>query len=80
MGPELRALVEVMAPGGVHRYLSTYCLHARLTDDPGKSERLDAACAATEIVRSGSCVPRDPAQCKCCEAPCVCPCHEAVST
>ena len=80
MDPDLRALVEAMAPGGQHRYLSTYCLHALLAKTKFRADELHAECASTQIIRSGSCVPREPAQCKVGQEPCVCPCHEEVST
>ena len=69
---------------GEHRYWSTHCRH-------GNHE----ACSATEIMgplRVGARgsdgrypvtetrVPREPAQCKTCAAPCICDCHATAST
>lgn len=54
------AMVDVVAADGTHRYWSTHCRH-------GNHE----ACAAVELAPG---VPRRPAQCKTCGAPCQCPC------
>jgi hypothetical protein len=56
------AKVDVILPDGTHRYWSTHCRHGR-----------HDACSATELAPG---MPRKPAQCKTCQAPCVCPCHE----
>lgn len=55
-------MVDVVHPDGTHEYWSTHCRH-------GNHE----ACSATELAAG---VPRRPAQCKTCGAPCRCPvCH-----
>lgn len=53
--------VDLILPDGTHIYWSTHCRH-------GNCE----ACSATELAPG---VPRRPAQCKTCAAPCVCGCH-----
>lgn len=55
--------VDVMT-SDAHWYWSTYCRHHRHDE-----------CAATVIQRDGGTVPRRPAQCKTCGAPCACDCH-----
>lgn len=63
------ARIDVVLPDGTHRYWSTHCRHAGLPfDDPGHD-----ACRATELAPG---VPRQPAQCKGCGSPCICPCHQ----
>jgi hypothetical protein len=57
--------VDVVHPDGSHDYYSTHCRHDRHRD-----------CSATEIRRGDGVVPKAPAQCKTCAAPCVCPCHQ----
>lgn len=54
--------VDVVFTDGTHRYWSTHCRHDH-----------HDTCNATELAPG---VPRRPAQCKTCAAPCVCPCHE----
>ena len=51
---------------GCHDYWSTHCRHDN-----------HEACAATELAPG---VPRKPAQCKTCAAPCFCSCHGSVET
>ncbi len=58
---ETSAQIDVVTSDGHHAYWSTHCRHDR--HDP---------CKATEIAPG---VPRRPAQCKTCSAPCLCPCH-----
>ena len=53
---------DVVFVDGSHRYWSTHCRH----DNHG-------ACSATELAPG---VPREPAQCKTCAAPCLCHCHK----
>lgn len=53
---------DVIFADGKHRYWSTHCRHGR-----------HDACAATELAPG---VPRRPAQCKTCTAPCLCHCHK----
>ncbi len=65
---ELGLKLDIIFPGGTHRYYSTHCRH-------GDHE----ACSATAIegrqfgeqVR----IARRPASCKTCSAPCICDCH-----
>jgi hypothetical protein len=66
------AKVDALMADGTHRYWSTHCRH----DD-------HEACSATVLIgpepystrgRRMS-IERQPAQCKHCAAPCVCPCH-----
>jgi hypothetical protein len=59
----LDAKVDVVFADGAHRYWSTHCRHDRHAD-----------CSAIELAPG---VPRRPAQCKTCAAPCLCPCHSA---
>lgn len=54
--------IDVIADSGEHSYWSTHCRHGN-----------HAACSATELAPG---VPRQPAQCKTCAAPCGCECHE----
>lgn len=69
--------IDAILPDGTHRYWSTHCRHDN-----------HEACSADKM--SGPSVydrgrhvtvERRPAQCKTpeCQAPCVCPCHAAVS-
>lgn len=53
--------IDVVYTDGTHWYWSTHCRHGR-----------HDACNATELAPG---VPRRPAQCKTCAAPCVCDCH-----
>ncbi len=57
-------MVDIVLPDGTHIYWSTHCRHGRHDD-----------CAAEEIAPG---VPRRPAQCKTCAAPCVCPCDHGL--
>lgn len=58
-----------VAPMPEHEYLSTACLH-------GEHDY----CAATQAEDAeGWLFSRRPAQCKFCQAPCVCPCHAGAS-
>lgn len=59
---------DVVYPDGGHWYWSTHCRHAT-DEDPGGHD----ACKATELAPG---VPRRPAQCKTCGAPCRCYCHK----
>lgn len=59
------ARADVLLADGTHRYWSTHCRHARTAEE-------HAACSATELAPG---VPRKPAQCKTCAAPCICSCH-----
>jgi hypothetical protein len=56
--------------GGIHIYWSTHCRHGN-----------HDACSATVIegrqVGERVRLPRKPAQCKTCAAPCICPCHKS---
>jgi hypothetical protein len=52
--------MDVITADG-HVYWSTHCRHYRHDD-----------CRATELAPG---VPRRPAQCKTCAAPCICTCH-----
>lgn len=59
--------VDVLLPDGTHLYWSTHCRHGN-----------HAACSATELAPG---LPRQPAQCKTCGAPCRCPhCHHEQET
>lgn len=55
------AKADVLLPDGRHLYWSTHCRHGE-----------HKACIATEHAPG---VPRRPAQCKVCGAPCDCDCH-----
>lgn len=48
--------------GESHAYWSTHCRHGNCD-----------ACAATELAPG---IPRRPAECKTCGAPCLCDCHQ----
>jgi len=52
---------DIVYADGTHYYWSTHCRHDN-----------HEACDATELAPG---VPRKPAQCKGCQAPCVCTCH-----
>ncbi len=54
-------LADLVYPDGHHAYWSTHCRHER-----------HGTCSATELAPG---VPRRPAQCKTCSAPCTCRCH-----
>lgn len=64
-------MVDELFPDGEHRYWSTHCRHGH-----------HGLCSAKRIVgakEDGSgqaAIAREPAQCKTCAAPCVCPCHQ----
>ena len=66
--------IDAVLADGTHRYWSTHCRHGNHDD-----------CSATMLVgprpRSARghrvLIPRQPAQCKTCAAPCICPCHGA---
>lgn len=60
------AKLDVILPDGTHRYWSTHCRHGN-----------HDACSATELAPG---VPRRPAQCKGCGAPCQCPAPECSHT
>lgn len=64
------AMWDVLYDNGEHNYWSTHCRHAIADDTPERHQ----ACRATELAPG---VPRRPAQCKTCGAPCRCPCHTA---
>jgi hypothetical protein len=73
-----QVLIDVMeiAPDGTHTYWSTHCRHGR-----------HDLCSATEIhgeiagTGMSTALVRNPATCKTCLAPCICPCgHEKGST
>jgi hypothetical protein len=79
-----RVMVDVVedAPDGLtHTYWSTHCRH-------GNHEACSAPVLYGEtsyrtldgnmMVRHGSSVERQPAQCKTCASPCICPCHTPV--
>lgn len=55
------AKADTITAAGDHQYWSTHCRHDRHQD-----------CAADELAPG---VPRRPAQCKTCAAPCTCRCH-----
>lgn len=63
--------VDVILPDGTHRYWSTWCRHDRHRD-----------CASTVLVSKNpygpgdAAIERTPAQCKHCQAPCLCSCHK----
>ena len=59
----LDAKADVVFIGGTHRYWSTHCRHGHCD-----------ACSATELAPG---VPRRPARCKHCQAPCICICHRS---
>lgn len=66
--------IDAILPDGTHHYWSTHCRH-----DPGDGSG-HRACSATVIegrqVGERVRLPRKPAQCKTCAAPCQCPCHK----
>lgn len=62
----MSVMVDLVRDDGEHTYWSTHCRH-------GQHE----ACSADEIAPG---VPRRPAQCKTCAAPCVCTCHQQNET
>lgn len=73
--------IDAILPDGTHQYWSTHCRHDNHED-----------CSATEIrgplhvgprdphtrryAVSETSIPREPAQCKTCGAPCACDCHD----
>jgi hypothetical protein len=74
--------IDVIMFDGTHRYWSTHCRHTKDADDAGHK-----ACSADKMGgvavygrRRHATIERKPAQCKSCAAPCVCPCHTAVSS
>lgn len=54
--------MDIVVVDGLHQYWSTHCRHDQ-----------HEGCRATELAPG---VPRRPAQCKICAAPCVCECHQ----
>jgi hypothetical protein len=67
----IEAKVDALLPDGTHRYWSTHCRHDN-----------HDACSATEMLGLDVLddgfrprIARQPAQCKTCGAPCICPCH-----
>lgn len=65
------AKIDAILPDGTHQYWSTHCRHDN-----------HEACSATEITgersagnRGVTSIARQPAQCKTCANPCICPCH-----
>jgi hypothetical protein len=54
--------LDVVMADGQHLYWSTHCRHER-----------HEKCNATELAPG---VPRVPAECKTCSAPCICKCHD----
>lgn len=58
----VKIMADVIGPNDEHWYWSTHCRHGRHVD-----------CTATELAPG---VPRRPAQCKTCAAPCQCYCHQ----
>lgn len=64
--------------GSVHRYWSTWCRHG-LHGPCGQSRHIKSWTedgTPSELYDT----PREPARCKTCSAPCVCPCHKEVSS
>jgi len=55
-------MIDIISDDGTHIYWSTWCRHKK-----------HDKCKATELAPG---VPRKPAQCKECKAPCVCDCHK----
>jgi hypothetical protein len=70
--------IDVILPDGTHRYWSTWCRHG-LHGPCGESRHIKtwASDGTPEELYD---TPREPAQCKTCSAPCICPCHEKGST
>jgi hypothetical protein len=77
----LGAKVDVVLPDGTHRYWSTHCRHDTPESHEACSAKQLTGRAAVRVSERGTWaprtvgIPRKPAQCKTCEAPCVCPCH-----
>jgi hypothetical protein len=69
VGLAVGVLTDITSKDGTHSYFSTHCRH-----------RNHEACSATAVEgrQLGERVrlPRRPAQCKTCAAPCICPCHK----
>lgn len=61
VSPMYLAKADVVFHDGSHQYWSTHCRHDH-----------HDACAVTELAPG---IPREPAQCKSCGAPCLCGCH-----
>lgn len=53
-----------LTSSGEHQYLSTGCLHDK-----------HEYCQADAVAKDGGVLRKVPAQCKFCEAPCICDCH-----
>ncbi len=69
----VNAAQEAICTDGVHRYLSTSCLHE---DDPGREpENLHSYCGSATGSNGNTQWAKTPASCKFCGAPCVCPRH-----
>lgn len=78
------ALSEALTgAGGGHLYLSTGCLHGK--HDYCKSPRVTHQPLARRadgmvVVDNPTTMPKRPAECKFCGAPCVCPCHDVAES
>jgi hypothetical protein len=68
------AKVDVIWPDGTHRYWSTHCRHDRHGDCSASSMLRDVVSDGRFPTVPVS-VTREPAQCKTCQAPCICDCH-----
>lgn len=69
-------MADVIMPDGTHRYWSTHCRHDRHEDCSASSMLRDVASDGRFPTVPVS-VTREPAQCKTCQAPCICDCHKA---
>lgn len=70
-------VVEVAPDGTTHTYWSTHCRHGN--HDACSAVTLSGGTGHTGI-GPATFIPRNPAQCKTCSAPCICPCHKPVPT
>lgn len=87
MTDDSQTIIDAVAFNGQHIYLSTACLHAKLTTIPAEAEILHAYCRASTVSRDGDWSrlgpsylsdkddPKTPAVCKICATRCVCDCH-----
>ncbi len=77
------AKADLLLPGGHHWYWSTHCRHG--SHEACSADWMAGTVASNEpraagVLGMSISVERQPAQCKHCASPCICPCHAPVST
>lgn len=75
------ASTDVLLADGTHRYWSTHCRHGN--HEACAADRLPAWRAPAQLewlLPPVTTIERNPAQCKTCASPCICPCHATPPT